>query len=263
MTEHSIIERTLRVATRATAVTFFEDRAEIRRHAQVELAAGTHRLELGGLSPLSDDRSLQVKALGEGATSLLLSGARVLRRLISAEEYARSELAELEQNLRRAREARGAVLRQSARIVQRRTHMKKLFEQFCRSLARVPSRAAEDELAGWRTSWAELLSAESIARSQLHTARCEELKLELELARAEARLRERRGEEPRSETWAEVQLDAKAAGVYDFELSYRCPCALWRPEHWAQLRVDEGDAGQGTIELVTYATAWQATGERW
>ncbi|MDX9723217.1 MAG: DUF4139 domain-containing protein, partial [Myxococcota bacterium] len=45
--------------------------------------------------------------------------------------------------------------------------------------------------------------------------------------------------------------------------SYRSPCALWRPEHWAQLRVDEGDAGQGTIELVTYATAWQATGERW
>src|SRR5262249_28797770 len=63
---------------------------------------------------------------------------------------------------------------------------------------------------------------------------------------------------PRHEAGAELQLDAPAAGPVTVELSYRTPCALWRPEHLARLVARDGGH---ELELGTVATVWQLTGE--
>ena len=50
-------------------------------------------------------------------------------------------------------------------------------------------------------------------------------------------------------------------GIATIEVSYRTPCALWRPEH--QCRLTTAADGSHTLQITTWATAWQCTGEDW
>lgn len=82
-----------------------------------------------------------------------------------------------------------------------------------------------------------------------------------DLAAANERLAEGLKEQPRLEALIEVQIEAAEARSLEIELTYRVACALWRPEHVARL----GAASEGgeSVEIVTWATAWQRTGEDW
>jgi hypothetical protein len=79
--------------------------------------------------------------------------------------------------------------------------------------------------------------------------------------RAEARWTLAQRAERRHEAVVSLQVDAAAEGEVDLVLRYRTPCALWRPEHVA--RLDTAGDGDAAVALETWATAWQATGERW
>jgi uncharacterized protein (TIGR02231 family) len=75
------------------------------------------------------------------------------------------------------------------------------------------------------------------------------------------RLREGQTLHPRYETAVEVQVESRAAGEVEIELTYRTPCALWRPEHQARTTATTG--GSQELALTTWAAVWQATGEEW
>ena len=246
-------------ASRATHVTLFEDRAEVVRRAEVQLAVGAGWVALEGASSLIDERSVQAK-LVEGEAKVL--AVRVQRTLDPGPRDA--EVARLEGEVEAQR---GEVERLEVEIADLEAELQRLHSvlgSWGRGVACAGVELAEEEgRARWRAAY-EAVDA------RLEAGAARRVVLGGELRRARVRLQRTRrdlgaaqSETPPQATQVEVQLDAPAAGAAVLEVVYRVPAAVWRPEHLATLRRDSPEATDGEVELVTYAVAWQRTGEDW
>ncbi|MBL4845701.1 MAG: DUF4140 domain-containing protein, partial [Planctomycetes bacterium] len=245
--------------SRATQVTFFEDRAEVTRRAKVRIPAGKGWVVLEGVSPFIDDRSVRAKPLDEGVTLL---GVRVLRRLDSVRIGDPADLATAaaaEGDARIDQAGCLAKLQEARRSLQRLQQLQAAWSQ---GIARVPHGLASDR-SGWGEGYQALATAaqgaveEVRAEGVLHDEANRAL---ADAARATSRLE---GLRSRWEAAVEVQLEAANETELEVEIAYRTPCALWRPEHLVRLERDSEEAADGRLVLTTFATAWQATGERW
>lgn len=258
--------------SRPIRVTFYEDRAEVTRVASVELAAGSQWIHLSGVSAFLDDRSVQVRLLAaaepskdtessnEMEVSVIAASAR--RRVLPAYVHAKGPIEELETMLREAEAARTSAQARLARANSRRAHLRTLTSTWCAGLSEIPRGAAADDLAPWRSAYRSMDEALDAAMDEWFGATQALSDADDAASLANARLAVRRAEAPICDATVEVQLDAQRAGAYEIEFKYRVPCAMWRPEHLARLDFDEATQA-AKIELVTYATVWQATGEAW
>jgi uncharacterized protein (TIGR02231 family) len=246
-------------ASRARRVIFFEDRAEVTRQATVVVGPDPQWVKVAGISPFIDDHSVQAKV----AAPARVLAARVLRRVTQQNEFGREEIAILEgaERLARDRVAEGERTIERAQVARERLAV--MFADWGRSLARVPLESRGGKIDDWRIAYQalekrlrEALAAEASATFAVHDARDE-------LTRASTRLAQSRITRPICEAFVEVQLATPKPGKVDLELVYRTPCALWRPEHVARLLIDSDDAKAGKLEITTWATAWQHTGETW
>jgi uncharacterized protein (TIGR02231 family) len=248
--------------SRATQVTFYEDRARVIRVATALVGAGHARVRVLGVSPFVDERSIEASvAVGE---------ARVLAA--SAHWSARAEGAATREDVealeaKRVEADRALALARAAyqREIESRARVQALTTDQARALAQVPLGVREPErLASFVGAWTALTNAEREALEAIDHARREVATLEDALALASARLAEASVREPRLEAAIDVQLETPRASEITLEIAYRLPCALWRPEHIARL-ADEGETGvrKATLEIVTLATLWQRTGEAW
>ncbi|OIP29655.1 MAG: hypothetical protein AUK47_26975 [Deltaproteobacteria bacterium CG2_30_63_29] len=261
--------------SRPLGVTFYEDRAEVTRVATVELAAGSQWIHLSGVSAFLDDRSIQVRVLtaakseptdeegdGHKAAGVAVIAASARRQVLPAYVHAKGPIEELDTQLREAELARASAQARLTRANSRRTRLRALAATWCEGLSEIPRGAATDDLAAWRAAYDSTDAALAGAMDEWFEASRALSEADDAAALAQARLAVRRAEAPICDATVEVQLDAESAGRYELEFKYRVPCAMWRPEHLARLDFDEA-AQIGRIELVTYATVWQATGERW
>lgn len=245
-------------ASVARRVTLFEDRAEVVRTAVVPVVPGAQWVSLSGVTPYLDDRSLQVRA--EGAGTVL--GARVVRRVVQESSGNAGDGPRLEVDLRAAQrrgQVAGLDLARAGASTQR---IDQLFSQWTEGLAEVPAGVgAEGGSDEWRAAFDALAADHAIAREAVQLALdVQEESLE-DAGRTQERLELARLLRPRYETLIEVQVHSEAAQALGLEVTYRTPCALWRPEHLARLTPTA--AGKGDVELVTDGVAWQATGEDW
>lgn len=250
------------LASRAVRVTLFEDRAEVTRAAGVTLARGTAWVALAGVSPFVDERSVQARVI-EGARVI---SARVRWRAHLEKELGREQLEALEAEAKAA--SLGAA--DAERALDRATHAEARAEglrgAWLLGVAGVPRRAREPEVLGaWREALRAVEGATAEALAQAAAAREARAKATDELARTRARLAQGSTERPRYEAVIEVELLADEARDVVVEVTYRVPCALWRPEHLVRLDAlalpAQGESASLTI--VTLATAWQRTGEAW
>ncbi len=244
----------------ACRVTFYEDRAEVRRTATVRVSEGRSEPWIAGLSALVDDSSLRVRVLAGSATVV---AASLVRR--SAHERALSEdaLAKLEADRAAARAEQDRLLREITRIEADRDRAEGLSSQWCGALAQVPLAIGTPAVAdAWRESYRAVLARSEATNDALDRARGALAEAERTALHAEHLLALGRREEPVIRGLARVQLDAKHGGDVELELLYRVPCALWRPEHAARL-VRDGEAASGRVAWTTIAVLWQRTGERW
>jgi uncharacterized protein (TIGR02231 family) len=242
------------IASKPTLIRFFEDRAEVTRGAQVELAFGRQWIRIAGISPLVDERSVQ--AACKGAKVL---AARVFRRFKQADEFASSEIAALEkqeENLARRLEALALV---------RSRHEKRLeyLGELQGSWAKVPRIASDTPLESWIDAYKELTAQDIAELNKLLACNKEHEQLGEKLAEIQGALSTLRGQHPRHECFIEVYLDASSPGAFEISVTYRLPSALWRPEHVARLDLDPKPPGKGKVSLTTFATVWQRTGENW
>jgi uncharacterized protein (TIGR02231 family) len=245
------------VTSALVRVTLFEDRAQVVRKAVVTVPAGTSTVLVSGLTHLVDDASLVASTAAPGARVL---ASRVTRRMRNVASATQTEVAAHEDAARRARTARETAERNAERATSDEERALALETTWLATFARVP-RGGAAEAERWKgalekvdTAMLRGLDQEFAATREVEGARDVE-------QRAHARSAEARSLSPRLETCAVVQLDASRAGEVELLLSYRSPCAVWRPEHLARL-VKRPD-GKHQLVLTSWATAWQRTGEEW
>jgi len=238
-------------------VTFFEDRAEVVRRARVVVRSGVTLVVLAGPAVVVDDTSVVVR-VKQGEARVL--DTRVVRTVRREPAASGEQLAKLEQEARAARKARAAADASLARIACHERRLLTLMEGVIQAVARVPR--GEGRIGTWKDAYEELdrvtmetLDEASEARQAVDRARLAE-------SRADAALALARRADPRYEAMVETQVEAVGDQSIDLELTYRLPCALWRPEHVIRA-VRRPDAGGFDLHIRTYATVWQVTGERW
>lgn len=244
------------VSGRAAMVRLYEDRAEVVRRAAVELSSGPQWIAVSGVTALIDDRSVQAEIRADGARVV---SARVLRRVhpqgvdgLQVVENLQQRAEQLLDDLRRAERAEQRAGTALARV-------DRALADWLAGLARVPALTDEAVQKRWMAAYRALEEAEQAAFSESRVGLHGQEDVRRTAGALYAKLMALRTERPRIDAVVEVQLTAERPGPAELEIRYRTPCAVWRPEHHARLIQREGTR----IELTTYATVWQATGEDW
>ncbi|WP_437508454.1 DUF4139 domain-containing protein [Sorangium sp. So ce1099] len=255
----------------ARAVTLFEDRAEVVRRARVDVEAGAQWVAIGGVSVFVDERTVQARvapaAGAEGAVRV--TAARVRWRAHREAALGREAIDALEREQREASRRAGAAELARDRASRREAHLDQLLAKWAQAMSEVPKEAGDPaRLASWRGGIEALRAALADALAASAEARAARAHAEDDARRAATRLREGSLEQPRYEAVIEVEIHAPAPQPVEIELTYRVACAIWRPEHLARLSADAAagagaQGAAGSVELTTWATAWQATGEAW
>lgn len=250
--------------SRAVRVTLFEDRAEVTREARAQLAAGSAWIAVGGVSPFIDERSVQARIAGDGAGARVIA-ARVRRRAHMEKALGREEIEALMAE-QRAAEAKVVEARaQIDRAQQAEARAEGLRAAWIAAVSAVPRRAREAEaLASWQSALRDVEGRAAAALAEAAAGRAALARAEDALASARARLDQGSVEQPRYEALIEIEVQTSAAAEATIEVTYRVPCALWRPEHLVRLTAPTPAQGkEAPVEIITLATAWQRTGESW
>jgi uncharacterized protein (TIGR02231 family) len=239
-------------------VTLFEDRAEVVRSTSCVVPAGVSWVRLSGVATMVHDPSVQPSLVSGGGTARILS-SHVVRRVRKVPVCSEAEVKSAEADYRAAIARRVTAERSLEAAEAHEARFVSLLKEWTTALRRVP-RDARTELSGWRTARKELLSAQTQALDAVAAARAELEAARLDEARAALRNEKVRQEEPRFEAAIELQVESPGGGPLQLEVSYRTPCALWRPEHLCRLVQKDGAA---QMVITTWATVWQRTGEEW
>lgn len=225
-------------------LTFFEDRAQVRRSQRFQVQQGRSTLVWSELSPVLDDASVQVRCL---LPDVQVLATRIKRQVCSQEESVSERcLRELRNCEAECRQVAGEL-----EVVQvRARELSALFPQWLGAL--LQSGRVEPEV--WDEDYGQLVA--EWEQTLAHQLDLERRQSELHEELASRRLRAEAVREPRHEARLEILVESPRQGEAEFQLSYRTPCALWRPEHTARL-------ADGQVELSMVGVLWQNTGETW
>jgi uncharacterized protein (TIGR02231 family) len=243
------------IDSRPVQVTLFEDRAEVVRRAVAKVPAGISLVSVRGVTAMVDDPSV-IARLGPSRSRVLAT--RVVRQLKNEPEAAPSELEALESERERAKARVETARRGAERAEAEASRASGLISGWMDAIARVP----RDGTDAWRGAYERYDAEQRAALDRKAEAQAEHDRARLDLERVELRLTSGRRLRPRFETAVEVQIEAPAEEPVDLELTYRTPCALWRPEHVARLN-PRADGRGNDLSIKTFATVWQQTGEAW
>lgn len=231
-----------------THVLVMEDRAQVERRGELVLS-GVTRVEIGPVSDVAVDRSLDVTALG--ATVL---DARIVRRrkerpaggLASDATALRREVHEAERALVSLVDDRIAAQAWVDALAAAR-------EEMLRDIAEGVGVGRADP-ARWSAALDELGTRELAADSRMREAHAACAEGDRRVAQAKAALVQAEPPEPDLETMIVLALEGE--GTANVRATYHVPCAAWRPAYRA--RLDEG-----RVVVDAEAVIWQHTGERW
>lgn len=259
MTEHA-----KEVDSTLLQVTLYEDRAEVQR--RIVVPAGETRVLVPGLSPCLDERSVEVLSGGDERPSdeAAIPSHRVVYHRHAGPGAADDRAVETLAAIRReAEQQRRDASEREKRAAEERARLDSLLATVIQGARALRPRREDgpkqvrDAVAALSASLAQAIDREATAHADLAVAN-------RELERATQRLSEARTVEPDLSARLVVSLPAAVAEDRSFTVRYRVASALWRPEHLARLvGSPNGIEGDASVEIVTYATAWQTTGESW
>ncbi len=246
------------IESRADEVTFFEDRAQVRRLAELDLEAGQQDISVEGITLLVDDTTLVARIRpvdGESAARVLTSSVR--RRMRTVPVASEDEIETLREEHEEARIALEEAQAALGRSDNERERLIGLEQSLLRAMYPVPT---GEHVSGddWRAAFDRLTGELDVVDERY----AEAVESVADCRRAESRARllleQAQKEQPEVEATAEVQVEVGEAGTYVVELEYYTPCALWRPSHIARLNGD-----RTSIAFQMIGTVWQQTGEVW
>lgn len=236
-----------------TAVTVYQDRAQILRNATVSLRPGTSVVSIENLPVLLQDDSIRVE--GVGTAGVVISGIEVKRKFL---EQVEEKLAkELEAEIRQL-ERRSGIL-DSRRIGL--ASQKAFFE----SIRVAWGDRISKELAIGKPTSAELLDASSFVSSgvskveeQFRDIDFEKRQIKEKIDALKRRQNEATGSRRKEGKSVEVTLEVSRGGNFTINLFGVVNRAGWEPAYDVRLAPDAGSA-----ELVFRAQVRQQTGEDW
>lgn len=242
------------IQSRATEVTFFEDRARVIRTAVTKLSAGNQTIRIGGLTVLVDDASLVVRVL-RGDARVLTS--RVHRRIRTVPAASEDEIDRLADDRREKWRSLELHRRELARCTTERRRLVSLEQSILHAMQPVPH-SAETRVETWKGAFDRLTTE----FDSLEKRYADAVEVVAAARRAESRasllLDQARVERPEIDASLEVELAVGDAGECEIEFEYFTPCALWRPSHIARL-----SSSRDSLNLRMLGTVWQQTGESW
>ncbi|MCF6228749.1 MAG: mucoidy inhibitor MuiA family protein, partial [Planctomycetes bacterium] len=242
--------------TKPKHVRFFEDRAEVTRKAMVQVSDGRSWVRLSGATMLLDDRSVQASV---NVDSVRVVSARVVRqwRTPANVEEVRTKRKEVQSLVRAMTEVNERLQRES----EQRGYFHELMENWVESFAKIP--LSDMPVADWESSYDALQGRDkSVLDSWLKEyAQLQELNIQQGSTKSALNLLQ--NAPLIFDCFIEVQLESSTSNEVEISVVYRTPCALWRPEHLARLHVNEKTPDAGSVELTSFATVWQNTGEDW
>lgn len=242
-------------------VVLFEDRALVVRRASIALSdAGPRTVAISGLSALIDERTVQARVLSGEAR---ISSVSVKRRVVADESPAEAAFSALKQELDEARAQSVEAQRALDRAKRMEARVSLLASKWIEALANVPLGLCRPErLQEWKAAIEALDREADAALDACVSGHRATMLADDHLEQADIRVRELSLQTPRYEALLHLQVEGlgSESNFCALEISYQVPCALWRPEHWARLSLQGQKAA---MELVTWATAWQCTGENW
>ncbi len=242
----------MNLESKAVSVTFFEDRARVRRMARPQCEDGVNSVAITGVSAIIDDASLVVtSSQGE------INSAQVYRFLEADGEGA--ELREkLKEEVAQARRERDGAADEKQRAMVALESTLDFEKGILRRFGRFSSSEGIQKDA-WKESFESLDQSVQSRLEELHTAQEDLRKAQKRYERAQRRLNQASSAEPRLRARIDVQIEVDEKSTPEVSLEYIVPCAVWRPSHRA--RLIDGDAP--SLEVTTLATVWQRTGEKW
>lgn len=245
----------IKFSSDADEITFFEDRARIKRVARGRVEAGASNISVPGISVLIDDPGLVVQVVTSGVSVQAAQVRRLMRNANASDDAAIQALNTRRQDAVRAR-------RQAAQRVEElridRDKLVGLEESLLSQMSSVPKGDAGSPVA-WGKAYSELDERLDKVQSGLREVRSELARADREERRSQLLWEYATMVQPELRAEVEIQLHASAAGEVELVLEYVVPCALWRPSHRARLVRGES----ASLEIKTLATLWQVAGERW
>jgi uncharacterized protein (TIGR02231 family) len=234
-------------------VTAYEDRAEVVREGEVELAPGATTLKLEGLTPLCSDE--RIVASIDSAEDAHVDDVKVERSWRASERPDDKRAAELAAKIRDNDVIVAGLGRKEARVRERRATLENLMQRWVGRAQRALSRAFDDP-ASPATGLERFGTALQAVDEELARAREELAKAKKETERLRALFDETK--RPRDDRYvADLHVRVTSGGAKArLKISYVVPCGLWRPTHEAAL-------DDGKVRWRTFATVWQKTGEDW
>lgn len=249
-----------------THVTCLEDRAQVERSGQVQLAGGTQRLRIGPVTPLAVDSSLRADVTRECTASDVppdgeparILDARVVRTYTPAPpdgpgedaSALRLRIHSLEEEIRAADLRRQRLESRLAITAQAKTELHRDIAEGAGAGDADPERWAD------RLDRVDVeLEARAEDLRRLHHRRRD---LTEQLAEARQVLACTEDEPEELSAVIEVVVAAQRPGPVVLRVVHLTPCALWRPAYRATLAPDGA-----SLQLETDAVVWQRTGEDW
>ena len=244
--------------SKASSVTFYEDRARVLRNLEASLANGANVLLVEGISAQVDDTSLVVRISEKQSEHAVIRAAQVERFMVESSEGGeeRNRLFREEKELRRKLDA--ALLEERSHAFSLQS-LQALEEETLERMAENPG-GKSFEIGQWSTSLEEIESQLLRATQESKQALKRRQRAQQEHRRIQDLLHEEEGRDPLIQARLELQVESREAQQVLIEIEYMVPCALWRPSHIARL---SHQADRSLVELTTEATVWAKTGERW
>ncbi len=250
------------VKSEAVRVTLFEDRAEVVRRATTEVAAGVSWVAIDGVTAALDDPSLVAGVVGDGARVIATRVVRAVRAVSVAGDDERDAA---ERDAAETTARRAAAERDEHRMHTDVERLDAVALDWVRAVAAVPRGTTDDPGAGataWRSAFDAVEESASATEDALLDAEDRSIDARTQQGRALVRLEAAKATRDLRTSRVEVQVEASEARSVTIELSYRTPCALWRPEHLARW-TPAGDGEPSRVTITTAAVIWQVTGEVW
>lgn len=235
----------------AHEVTLLEDRARVRRWAEIDLVEGTNRLLVLGVAPTLQDVSLSGHIDGEASVTDLR--CRRAMRVWHADQPA--DIGAIDEQIEGHRRTLRHLAEDRTRLAERH---EVLHDIATKSAEEIPVDAAWGIVnqQAWRENFERLFDRMKTLRQETFDVYHRQIDVSESLDNAVMRRVAATTTTQRFVAWIEIDVVASAAGRVRIEVDYVVPNALWRPMHQARL-VD------GKVRFEMSAVVWQRTGEDW